>query len=369
MSNDCDLWCPDVYKNMFLDRVNDDRLRIAPCCQADQSIEATAQFAFETSTYLNQIRAHFDQGRFAPACHRCQQDEAVGKRSRRQSVIELYAAPDRTIALDSIDFSSTWACNLACVMCNEQYSSTWATELGVGDQRLEQLGRRTHKSKEFLERIDLSAVTRVHVNGGEPLINDDHLLILRGLQDLGRLDQVSVSYNTNGTQRPSRAAMELWSQCRLVKLYFSIDGIGQSYEYIRWPAQWNQTTQNLLELRHTLPSNVMFGFNVTVGAYNIFETADVLRWFQYNYSTNREGDASDFVYQIAKNFDPKFLCREAKQAAIDRLGQITEFEGIVAHLKNHINYKATNDWCDQLDVIDQRRGLEWRRVLQVGKYY
>lgn len=369
MSNDSDLWCPDVYKNVFIDRVNNDRLRIAPCCQADQSIEAIDQFDFETSPYLNEIRDHFDQGRFAPACRRCQQDESLHKRSRRQSVIELYDQVDKKVMLESIDFSSTWACNLACVMCNEQYSSTWAHELNIPDQQLEQLGRRTHKSRNFLEAIDLSGVKRVHVNGGEPLINDDHLLILRCLKDLGRLDQVSVSYNTNGTQRPSSAAMELWSQCRLVKLYFSIDGTGSSYEYIRWPARWTETTENLAWLREHAPSNVMFGFNVTVGAYNVFETADVLAWFKYNYATNREGDASDFVYQMAMNFDPKYLSAAAKQAAIQHLEPWHEFEGIVAHLKNHINYNAAHDWCDQLDRIDQRRGLEWRQVLQVGQYY
>lgn len=369
MSNGSDLWCPDVYKNVFIDRVNDDRLRIAPCCQADQVIESVDDFTFTTSPYLNQIRRSFDQNTWAQACHRCNRDEHLGKRSRRQSVIELYDHRDKTVALESIDFSSTWACNLACIMCNEQYSSTWAQELDIGPERMQELGRRIHKSQNFLDKIDLSAVTRVHVNGGEPLINDDHLLILRCLKDLGRLDQVSVSYNTNGTQRPSPAALELWAQCRLVKLYFSIDGTGSSYEYIRWPARWAETTENLAWLREHAPSNVMFGFNVTVGAYNVFETADVLSWFKYNYSTNREGDASDFVYQMAMNFDPKCLSAEAKQAAITHLESLHEFEGIVAYLKNHINYNALHDWCDQLDRMDQRRGLEWRRVLQVGKYY
>ncbi len=369
MSNDSDLWCPDVYKNVFIDRVNDDRLRIAPCCQADQKIEPIERFDFANSEYLTTIRADFDQGRFSSACHRCEHDESVNKRSRRQSVVELYDNEDRRIELESIDFSSTWACNLACVMCNEQYSSTWAHELQVSDQRLYELGRRIHKSRNFLDRLDLGAIKRIHVNGGEPLINDDHLLILKQLQALGRLSEVNVSYNTNGTQRPSPAAIDLWSQCKLVKLYFSIDGTQDSYEYIRWPARWQQTIQNLLELRQDLPSNVMFGFNVTVAAYNIFEIADVLTWFKYNYSTNREQDPSDFVYQTAKNFDPRFLNQAAKQAAIDHLSSWQEFEGIVTDLKNNINYCASDEWCYRLDEIDLRRGTQWRKVLQVGKYY
>jgi hypothetical protein len=369
LQKDSDVWCPDVYKNIFIDRVNDDRLRIAPCCQADQAIEPVENFDFSSSNYLVQIRQEFEQNRFAKACHRCQHDESVNKLSRRQSVMQRYDKADRHTQLESIDFSSTWACNLACVMCNEQYSSTWARELNIDEQSLYKLGRRIHRSQTFLDRLDLKTVKRIHINGGEPLINDDHLLILRRLQELGRLGEISVSYNTNGTQRPSAEAIELWRQCRLIKLYFSIDGTQQSYEYVRWPAKWLQTVQNLLELRDTLPSNVMFGFNVTVAAYNIFEIADVLDWFKYNYSTNREQDPSDFVYQTAKNFDPIFLCEPAKQAAIKRLEQIDEFQGIVTDLKNHINYCASDEWCERLDKIDQRRGMNWRQVLQVGKYY
>lgn len=368
MSNDSNIWCPDVYKNIFIDRVNDDQLRIAPCCQADQVIENVENFNFESSPYLTNIRHEFDQGRFAKACHRCQSDESLDKRSRRQSVVELYNSKDRKIELESIDFSSTWACNLACIMCNEQYSSTWATELKISDAQLRNLGRKINRSKNFLNQLDLTKIKRIHFNGGEPLINDDHLLILKQLNELGILGQVSLSYNTNGTQQPSRAAVELWQQAKLVKLYFSIDGTGSSFEYIRWPARWNETIENLLNLRETMPSNVMFGFNVTIGCYNIFEIADVLTWFKYNYSTNRENDPCDFVYQIAKNFDPKFLSTKAKTVAIEYLDQYSEFQGIVQHLKNFINYSVP-DWYNSLDTIDQRRGTSWKQTLQVGKYY
>lgn len=369
MSNDSNIWCPDVYKNVFVDRVNDDQLRVAPCCQADQAIESIENFDFESSKYLSSIRQDFDRGTFAQACHRCWNDEQVGKRSRRQSVVDFYPAMDQKIALESIDFSSTWACNLACIMCNEQYSSTWATELDISDDRLRELGRKINRSKNFLNQLDLSQIKRIHFNGGEPLINDDHLLILKQLQTQGTLNTVAISYNTNGTQYPSQTAIDLWAQARLVKLYFSIDAVDQAFEYIRWPANWTKTQENLFKLRDSLPSNVMFGFNVTVGCYNIFEIADVANWFKYNYSTNREHDPCDFVYQIANNFDPKFLCVEAKQAAIQHLAVHEEFQGIVAHLKNFINYNAQDNWHDKLDVIDQRRGTNWKQILQVAEFY
>ena len=368
MSNDFNIWCPDVYKNIFIDRVNNDQLRVAPCCQADQTIEDIENFNFESSTYLNSIRQEFDGGKFAAACHRCQDDELVNNRSRRQSVIDFYTSVDRKIELESIDFSSTWACNLACIMCNEQYSSTWATELNIPADKLYALGRKITRSKNFLNQLDLTKIKRIHFNGGEPLLNDDHLLILKKLDQLGILKQVSLSYNTNGTQYPSKLAIELWKRAKLVKLYFSIDGTDSSFEYIRWPANWQKTTTNLIKLKENLPSNVMFGFNVTVGCYNIFEIADVSTWFKHNYSTNREQDPSDFAFQLAKNFDPKFLSIDAKNAAIEYLSRTAECYGIIMHLKNFINYR-TDTWHNKLDIIDQRRGTNWKQILKVAKYY
>ena len=32
-----DTWCPEIYRNIYIDRVNHDKVRIAPCCQAQGS--------------------------------------------------------------------------------------------------------------------------------------------------------------------------------------------------------------------------------------------------------------------------------------------------------------------------------------------
>ena len=113
----------------------------------------------------------------------------------------------------------------------------------------------------------------------------------------------------------------------------------------------------------------MFGFNVTVGAYNILDLAELYNWFKSNMSHNREGDSSDFCWQFAYNFNPAWLSQEVKHKAIEELSKIDVYQGLVSYLKNHINYFSNVNWTYKLDDIDRRRGTNWRENLSVGKYY
>ena len=59
---------------------------------------------------------------------------------------------------------------------------------------------------------------------------------------------------------------------------------------MRWPGNWGQTSKNILDMQATLPGNVMFGFNTTVGNYNLLEIDEVYNWFNKHIRVNREGD-------------------------------------------------------------------------------
>lgn len=364
-------WCPEIYRSVFVDRHNDSHVRVAPCCQAKTRLETVEDFDFYTSPYLQDLRQRFDRGERPPECSRCWKDEDVGHKSRRQSAAEFFNLDNesRKIILESIDHSATWACNLACIMCGTQSSSRWATELSVDKTRLQQMGRLFQKQNNFLDRLDLAHIKKVHFNGGEPMLNDDQIALLEQLEQQGSLSEVFVSYNTNGTKMPSDRITQLWSRTRLIKLFFSIDATGAAFDYIRYPGHWDDVTKNLLDMKQHLPSNVVFGLNVTVGAYNVLDLRDLYEWFQENISCNREGDLSNFCWQFAYNYDPAWLRPDAKKQAAIELSGIEAFQGIVSYLENHINYIAQDNWTKQLDDIDLRRGTNWRESLNVGKYY
>jgi hypothetical protein len=195
------------------------------------------------------------------------------------------------------------------------------------------------------------------------------LSLLEKLNDCNMLKNVFISYNTNATIAPSSRLIELWSQARLVKIFFSIDATDSAFEYIRWPAIWSQAQDNMLNLKQNLPGNIMFGINATVGCYNVFEIKNVWEWFLKNIKTNNSGDPSDFCWQMANNYDISNLSYIAKQAAIAYIGITPELQGIVSYLHASADHKQSDQWITSLDKLDSKRSNSWRNSLQVAQYY
>jgi sulfatase maturation enzyme AslB (radical SAM superfamily) len=364
-------WCPEIYRTVFVNRFNNDQLYVSPCCQAIGKLEPSDNFDFYTSPTLVNFRKQFDAGDFPKECNRCWQMEKHGHKSRRQSAIEFFDLPteDRTVVFEGFDYSGTWACNLACIMCSPTFSSTWANELSLSKSELAKIGKLFQKSNNFLERVDVRSLKKLHFNGGEPLLNNDHLSVLEKLNDNDMLKNIFISYNTNATIAPSPRLIELWSQARLVKIFFSIDATDTAFEYIRWPAKWDQAQDNMLSLKQSLSDNVMFGINATVGCYNIFEIKHVWEWFLKNIRTNNSGDESNFCWQMANNYNIGDLSGIAKQAAIDYIGSIPELQGIVSFLHASTDCSQSDQWITKLNELDSRRGNSWRNSLHVAQYY
>lgn len=370
MQEPLDNWCPEIYRGLFIGRYNDDKISVAPCCQSVHRITPVQDFEFDKDIYLNSIRQQFDNGKKPNECKRCWDAEDLSIKSRRQSAIEFYNIKTDyyNVNLECLDYSTTWACNLSCIMCGPHNSSTWATELNLSKQDLKTIGRLSTNKNTFLLSIDTSGIKKLHFNGGEPLINNDHVIFLNNVIKNNK-NQLFVSYNTNGTVFPNDITIDLWKSINLVKLFFSIDGTDDAYEYIRWPGNWQHTADNILKLKTDLPGNIMFGFNVTIGCYNVLEMPSIWQWFTDNLKVNREGDESDFNWQLASNFNPLHLNKKAKLAAIDQLYKIDVFAGLAADLEQSLSAKTDHTWTGKLDEIDRRRGTDWKSSLRVGQYY
>jgi hypothetical protein len=366
-----DNWCPEIYKNMFVDSYNNDKIRVAPCCQAASSIESIDTFDFTTSPHLSSLRKQFDQGQRPKACNRCWQAEDLGHKSRRQSAIEFYnlAEPNTDVVLQGLDHSATWACNMACIMCGPANSSLWAKEQSYTASKLEKIGRRFQTDNDILSKLDVAHIKKIHFNGGEPLLNLHQLTLLRQLDEQDVLKDVFISYNTNGSIFPDDRVIEYWKRSRLVKLFFSIDATGRAFEYIRWPGNWDQVNKNIQQMRNKLPGNVMFGLNITVGNYNLLELKDLWNWFESTMAANRQGDPSDFNWQIAHNFNPANCNQLIKHRVIEDLQDISAMTGIVNYIKSTLGRADHTGWVNIFNGYDLKRNTNWRESLKIREYY
>lgn len=370
MSKNFDNWCPEIYRSVFIDKFNDDFVKVAPCCQAVTAIEPVSSFDFKNSPYLTQLRQEFDQGHRPFACNKCWEVEKNGHKSRRLSAIEFFQSdePDRSIELQGIDHSATWACNLACIMCGPLSSSTWANQLELDKSSLFKMGRLFQKSNNIFDQLELANLKKIHFNGGEPLLNNDQSDLLSKLEEQQVLKNVFISYNTNGTVFPSEKIIDLWSKARLVKIFFSIDAIESAFEYIRWPASWHETEKNILNMKQKLPGNVIFGLNCSIGTYNLMEIHKVYSWFANNISENREGDKSDFCWQLVQNFHIANLSCQIKKQVIQQLKSIPEFGALISLLESTINQPEDKTWLTILENLDNKRKTNWKKSLEISNF-
>lgn len=352
-------FCPEIYKGLFLNpRKNN--VTVAPCCQSLGT--EVVEFDFHTNNFLQRLRSENAIGTLSNECKRCWDIEKSGGTSKRQSSVQFSPGTDTTTELQNLEYNITWACNLACIMCGPQCSSTWAKELGLDST--DNIARK-HQTQ-VVDSLDLSNLKRVHFNGGEPFINNDHVKLLAKIK---HINDCKISYNTNGTIMPSKTAIKLWEKSHVVRLFFSIDATKNAFEYIRFPAKWQKVTENIIRMKQYLPDNVMFGFNVTVGSYNLLEIESVYKWFENTLATNRTGEKSNFHWQVADNFHYRDLPELVKIQALEQLQDCKPLESLYNSVSDCLNTIPNGNWIEKLDTLDARRQTNWRTALKIGQYY
>ena len=314
--------CIDIFKNINIVS-RQGNLLLSPCCISETQPAETIDF--EKNSYLTDLRQEFSAGNFPKACATCKNAEDAGLTSRREGSNSWYKDHDlynTTVELVRMDYWTGDVCNLACVICGPQNSSTWKQELGLPVE----LKKST--SNQFWKTLDLSKIQFIHFNGGEPLLSKEHVKFLHAIE---HKDRVHLNYNTNGTILPSKELLELWQQFRLVQLDFSIDDIEQRFEYQRYPAKWKDVSENLQWYIDQAPHNCMFAINTSVGILNHSNLNQLNAWLQKNFHTTR---------------------------FTDRIEHRQQFTVGIFALQNADKRKSKI--ISTLDLIDQRRGTDWK---------
>jgi len=178
------------------------------------------------------------------------------------------------------DFRFSNVCNLKCRTCSPMHSSAWGKELlKFSPKNMDGLpALRQGNSKTILESLNeeqYKDVKRIYFAGGEPLITNEHYIILFNLEKYNRND-VELSYNTNFMNLfyKSNPVWECWNKFKNVNLYTSIDGINERGEYIRDGFKMRMYLKNLKLVRENSP-HVKIGANITISILNSFHLFDL----------------------------------------------------------------------------------------------
>jgi len=223
----------------------------------------------------------------ASTCNRCYEQEDSGFFTGRQSANKhhghLISRVDKTEPNGHYeDFEMTYwdirfsnLCNLRCRSCGHIFSSQWyqdqvklaGPEWGKTHKVLNYAGRHeTDIWEQLIEHIDY--VEQIYFAGGEPLMMEEHYLILEELERRGRFD-VKLIYNTNFTQikLKDRTVFDYWKKFDSVAVGASLDAMGPRGEYIRKGTNWAIVEANRRQMLELCPK-VDFYISPTLSIMN-----------------------------------------------------------------------------------------------------
>ena len=281
-----------------------------PCCMAHEEITDTSGKLYDLnshtlkeiydSEYMQRLRQQFRAGEKPKTCNRCWEEEAAGRTSKRmhtqvrlkELVPKVDWANDKPDQLWFIDLKLGNICNLKCRICGSWSSSKWADEElkympGIDKKKhiaytwLQQ-GAWPRKSEVFWDNMRelLPNIKYFEFTGGEPWLIQEHFDLLKQAVDMGLAKDIDIHYNTNATQ-PIVPHLDLFKQFRRVDIAFSIDNVGDRFEYERYGATWSMAN-TIIDTTHTARdthwSNITTQLCFTINIQNVYYLEELLAW-------------------------------------------------------------------------------------------
>jgi radical SAM protein with 4Fe4S-binding SPASM domain len=264
---------------------------ITPCCKFQDhnklNIQTSTLSDYANSESLLSIKQQFLNDQWPAGCERCRIEEDHGIESKRildytrwkQHYAQIDLNNDKFLTA-SIAFGNT--CNLTCITCGPKSSSRWQKEYqtvyGINKPPFH-----FYKDEFVQDLIDYTpGIIHLDIPGGEPFLSGvtEQKQLLAHYIQTGQSKNISIHYTTNVTVYPDLEWWTLWKHFKEIDMQLSIDGIGQRYEYIRYPAKWNTVLENINRYlsQQQLLNNFRLSVSHTVSAYNIYYLDEFVSW-------------------------------------------------------------------------------------------
>ena len=318
---------------------------LKPCCHFPdtQALDAPLEQHQEFRHRLNEINSY--ESNTCRACNHLENNK-LRKTYRNYSFDWV---PDDALVGDAsyLEIQIDKTCNGGCIICGPWWSSYWQNEL-----KQFEIKPVSDTVDKILSLIDIQTTRKILFLGGEPFLSDTDLRILPLIQ---QPELVSIQYTTNGSIYPSQRHIDLWSRFRSVVINFSLDGIGDRFDYIRYPLKWNQVEKNVSRMCEEMPDNVKFKSNHTINILNLFYHDEFAEWYKILQQNPR---VVDFTYSPASGvLSPQKVPEKLFKMLVSKYGYNSKVVKTTA--------SATLDQSKMLaylNELDQRRGLDWRQV-------
>ena len=364
-----DLYCPMIHGGLEIDFKNA-QPTVQHCCLRRDGFPVDIKTDYWKDPNFILLREQNKQNIWSPGCKNCQHLESAGQTSFRLGMTHGLGVSGYDLSGPArIDLMADISCNLACRTCGTHSSTFWQKHLKVHNQWDKPIESPQHYSKiiSALSKLDLSNLRMLVFCGGETLLGQAYWEVAKWLADNvpNAKQQLTLCFQTNGTQPIHPRHYELIDRFHLVRLHISLDGINERFEYLRWPANWNQVVDNIMQVRELAPSNTMFLIEETISIFNLWYSNEVSRWAENNFTTNREGDPINHTKHLAKGIFSLAACSQEYISAI----QQTELKNLISNDWKE-NPASINKMIGEIKKFDNFRNQSFEKTFpDVAEFY
>jgi radical SAM protein with 4Fe4S-binding SPASM domain len=350
---------------------------IYPCCSNNytepfgNTKNTSLKDAFN-NPQMKQIRLNMLNDTPSKICEFCYKHEQAGPYSFRNYSKEHFAKhfdeivpttkEDGTVddfKMRYFDIRFSNICNFKCRTCGSEFSSQWGAEMRKHHDKnhpiiihADEKGNLLREVLDQVEHIDLA-----YFAGGEPLITDEHYVILEEMIRKGRTD-ITLRYNTNASNIKYKDydLLDLWKHFKKVELSCSLDHYGARAEWLRHGTDWEKVENNLQEFRKL--DYVHFQINTV---FSIFNYMTIGEFFDYLISKNlvRENDWYNSLYLAVhpSYYSAKSLPAEYKKEAETRANEFIsrrqeKYPTVARLVRDAVNFaNESNTWQENKDTF------------------
>lgn len=305
--------CPLPFNHAYVGPTYERKL----CCVSTKLDAFTAKPLDEywNSEEMKQVRLDMINGKPVKNCESCYYKEKTGILSYRQQSLkheETHGGHEQWLTEDAIleglvetpsDFDyRTIHCNLSCNHCSPVYSSEHLRlrEKNIEDGMLVSNGnsftidKRFEESmlNELLQAVDERRLRRIYFAGGEPMMSPfhwkfiDHLKYVYENEDEEYIKRINMYYNTNLTKSTWKG-QNVYQYLQFLNPFLdaSLDGVGNTFNYIRKGANWDKVKENFESAYKYLVSHEglytdTFGVQPVLLSHTIFSIDEMLSFLE-----------------------------------------------------------------------------------------
>lgn len=250
-----------------------------PCCWFKAGIAANN---------LSEYREKLNKLDIATNCSHCIKQESSGATWSHR---HLFNNPKEFVL--GVCFDNV--CNLKCVTCSPIHSSQLIGEWedlnllnGKYDKKYYvKLGKQAPSKIDFIKDVLNNSdfdILKLEIFGGEPLINPLIFRFIDWIAEQKYAKQTFLSITSNSTTYTEKLK-EYCDKLYQVALQISIDGITDTFEYLRYGTDWKNSVDVINQYYNHIGKvgNFSLSFNYTLSWMNSLHFIDFYNWAQKNY--------------------------------------------------------------------------------------